>query len=139
MNLSDELNRDRRETVRSYSSSLMSNAKWRAVFSVLRSDHLGIRQIITKFIGSDETKVMGLPWLSAPHAFVDSLEFGPLPLIGIEWIEVPAMAVFQRGNGLPAEVQPQDTAAVRLALNALGRQFPLADTATGLRVIGHVR
>ena len=43
------------------------------------------------------------------RAFADSLEFGPFPFVGIEWLEFP------------------------------GTQFPLAETPTGLRLVGHVR
>lgn len=138
LNLSDDLRRDRRTALRSYSASLMSNAKWRAVFSALKDDSLGLRQIVAKFIDVAEAKPMGLPSLYAHHAFVDSGAFGPFPLVSIEWIEVPAVAVFPRGNNLPAEQYAQDTVAARSALAALGKQLPLVDTMTGLRVVGHV-
>lgn len=66
MNLSDELKRCRGAAMRLYSGSLMSTAKWRAVFMALRSDLLGIRQIVAKFVNVEEARAMGLPWLSAP-------------------------------------------------------------------------
>jgi hypothetical protein len=138
-NLSDELRRDRRAARRSYSASLMSNSKWRAVFAALESDTLGLRQIAVKFTDDAEAKAMDLPWLYAPHAFVDSLAFGPFPLVSIEWIEVPNVAIFPRRNDISAEQHVQDTNAARSALLALGKQLPLVDTATGLRIVGHVR
>ena len=139
-NLSDnfDLDRDRRSVLRSYSSSLMSNTKWRAVFKALEGHSLGIRQITTKFVDVAEAKSMSLPTLLAPSA-VDSIEFGPFPLIAIEGIEVPAVAIFQRCNNLPAERYTQNVEAVRSALTAIGKKLPLADTTTGLRVLGHVR
>lgn len=139
MNLSDDLRRDRRTASRSYSASLMSNAKWRAVISALRSDGLGIRQIVAKFTDVAVPKPMDLPSLHPPHAFADSGTFGPFPLVGIEWIEVPAVAVFPRSNNVPAEKYAQDIVAVGAALTVLGKKLPLEDTATGLRVVGHVR
>jgi hypothetical protein len=138
-NLSDELRRDRIAARRSYSASLMSNSKWRAVFAALESNTLGVRQIIVKFTGDAEAKSMDLPGLHAPHAFVDSLAFGPFPLVGIEWIEVPSVAIFPRRNNVPAEQYVQDTDAVRSALAALGKQLPLVDTMAGLRIVGHIR
>lgn len=117
----------------------MSNSKWRAVFAALEDDKLGIRQIVAKFVDVEEPKRMGLPWLHAPHAFVDSFAFGPFPLISIEWLEVPAIASFPRDNNLPAREHFQDTIAVRSALVALGKRLPLEDTLTGLRIVGLVR
>jgi hypothetical protein len=117
----------------------MSNTKWRAVFAALRSDGLGIRQIVAKFIDVAEAKPMDLPSLHPPHAFVDSGTFGPFPLVGIEWIEIPAVAVIPRSNNVPAAEYAQDTVALRSALAALGKKLPLEDTPTGLRIVGHVR
>jgi hypothetical protein len=117
----------------------MSNTKWRTVVSVLKATDPVIRQIIVKFINVADAKAMGVPGLHAPHAFVDSVELGPFPLVAIEWIEVPAIAVFPRHNHLPAKQVVQDIEAVRSSLVASGKKFPLHDTATGLRVLGHVR
>lgn len=139
LNLSDELKRDRRAALRLYSASLMSNTKWRAVFSTLEDERLAIRQLVAKFVDVVEAKPMGLPLLHGPDASVDSFEFGPLPLVGIEWIEVPAVAIFPRGNGNPAERYTQDIRRVRSALVAVGKCLPIYDTETGLRIIGHVR
>lgn len=82
---------------------------------------------------------MGLPWLHAPHGSVDSFEFGPFPLITIEWIEVPAVAIFPRVDGVAAARQSQDIDAVDTALTTLGRQLPIVRTPEGLRIIGHLR
>lgn len=117
----------------------MSNTKWRAVFSTLEDGRLGIRQLVAKFVDVAEAKPMGLPLLHGPDAFVDSFEFGPFPLVGIEWIEVPAIATFPRGNGNSAEQYTQDIDAARSALMALGKCLPIYDTETGLRIVGHVR
>ncbi|MEZ0133487.1 MULTISPECIES: hypothetical protein [Novosphingobium] len=137
--LSADLRRERRAVLRLYSASFMSNTKWRSVFTALENDGLGIRQLVIKFIEAENEKAISLPWLNAPHAFVDSIDFGPFPLVGIEWMEVPAVAIFPRKNNVPAEHYPQDIAAVRSALLALGRKLPLEDTSTGLRIVGHAR
>ena len=117
----------------------MSNTKWRAVFSALKDKKLGIRQIIVKFIDVDKPEAIGLPWLKTSYPFVDSARFGPFPLISIEWIEVPTIALFARHSNVPAEEYPQDTIAIRSALVALGKRLPLEDMVTGLRVVGLVR
>ena len=137
--LSYELQRARSDALRFGSSLGMSNTKWRAVLKILGSRSLSIRQIMIKFIDVADTKVMGLPWLDAPHAFADSLEFGPFPLVSIEWIEIPAIAVFPRSNHVPAEKVTQDIEAVERALIALGKGLPLKVAESGLQIIGHVR
>ncbi len=137
--LSTELRRDRRLARRTFAASSMSNSKWRVVFAALAGMTPVPRQIRVKFIDSDEDRPVGLPWLDAPHAFVDSFEVGPFPLVAIEWIEVPAIALFPRPDAVPAEHHPQDIDAALAALEATGRQLPITRTATGLRIVGHQR
>lgn len=139
MTLSDDLRRDRRFARRRYSSALMSNSKWRAVFTALADVRPALRQMVVKFIDRDDIRTMDLPWLHAPHAFVDSFEFGPFPLVAIEWIEIPAVAVFRRSDGVPAERHPQDIDAVHATLDALGKRLPIVRTSDGLRIVGHRR
>ena len=98
----------------------MSNTKWRIVFQVLRD--AGVRHVIVKFADAADTVSMLVPNLRTPHAFVDSAEFGPLPLVGIEWVEVAS-----------------DATPILAALEATGKQFPVETTATGLRIVGHTR
>jgi hypothetical protein len=49
------------------------------------------------------------------------MAFGPFPLISIEWLEVPAVALFPRANHLPAQKIVQDIAAVESALLSSGK------------------
>ncbi|KQN06866.1 MULTISPECIES: hypothetical protein [unclassified Sphingomonas] len=137
--LSDDLRRDRLLARRDYAASLMSNSRWRAVLTVLDEARPALQQIRIKFTDSDDIRSMGLPWLHAPHGSVDSFEFGPFPLITIEWIEVPAVAIFPRVDGVAAARQSQDIDAVDTALTTLGRQLPIVRTPEGLRIIGHLR
>jgi len=123
---------------RSMSASLMSSTKWRTLFEAV-SETVANPQIIAKFIHDDQEHRMQLPWLHAPHDFVDSLEWGPFPLLDFEWIEFPFDAIHPRRNNVPAEVVPQDIAAIGAAIRATGKVFPLEENARGLRVIGHVR
>lgn len=141
--LSAELRQNRRAVRKLYSSSLMPNAKWRSVIIALDDDNLGLRQAVVKFTEVEGAKTISLPflnlWLDSPYAAVDCFEFGPFPVIEIEWIEIPVVAIFPRFNNLPALRYAQDIAAVRSALLGLGKKLPLEDTSTGLRIIGHVR
>ena len=137
--LSHELDRDRRTAKRDYRGSLMSDTKWRSVLLALADEKLDVRQVVMKFIGVEKEARMHLPWLHGPHKFVDSIEFGPFPLVGIEWLEIPDIAVFPRANNLPAVEHSQNREVVRSTLEAIGKQLPLRDTPTGLRIVGHVR
>ena len=116
----------------------MSNTKWHTVFEILECVSLNVRQVIVKFSENPNPIAMHLPWLPAePHAYIDSMAFGPFPLISIEWLEVPAVALFPRANHLPAQKIVQDIAAVESALLSSGKKFPLETSPTGLRIIGH--
>jgi hypothetical protein len=137
LTLQDELNSDRRTVRRDYTASLMSNAKWRALLGPVRRADLDIRQVVVKFVGVDDEKRMQLPTL-ATQAFADSVEFGPFPLVGIAWLEFPHVALLPAGSSSSPRQHRQDIAAIRSALEATGKQFPLEDTPTGLRVVGHV-
>lgn len=142
--LSEQQRQNSRVVRRLYSVSLMSNAKWRSVFNVLDDDSFGIKQVIIQFIDVERPKTMMTPYINdllvTPYnlTVVDS-EFGPFPVVDIEWIEVPKVAVCPRFNNLPAIRREQVVSAVRSALLALGRKLPLEETSTGLRIVGHVR
>jgi hypothetical protein len=120
------------------SASLMSDAKWRKLLSVLK----GIPSINHYFLKSirGTAEMLGFGYLSghAPHPFIDTFSFGPIYLREIEWLEFPEF-VPRRVNGatLPGG-HHQDLVALRCALEAIG-QFPLEETSRGLRIIGHVR
>jgi hypothetical protein len=139
VDLSYELKREKRHVRRELSGSLMSNTKWRVVFETLKAPSLAVKQIIVKFIDVDSPKCMEMPWTSAPYPYLNSLSFGPFPIVGIEWVEIPTEAIFEIDGGIPAKRFPQDTIAVRRALEATGKQLPLTDTGTGLRITGHAR
>ena len=79
---------------------------------------------------------MKMPALHPPWAFVDTIEFGPVELCAIEWLEIPAVAVYPRSNKVPAARELQDVEAAEALINELG-QYPLEKTETGLRIIGY--
>lgn len=128
----------KRRVRREMSASLMSSTKWRTLFEAI--EELGSEfQMIVKFIDGDEEHRMAMPWLHAPHDFVDSFERGPFPLLDLEWIEFPFQAVHPRRDSVPAEIVPQDIGAIKLAIDDTGKLFPLEENQRGLRILGHVR
>ncbi|MGA7329084.1 MAG: hypothetical protein WBX25_32495 [Rhodomicrobium sp.] len=127
MGLSDKLARDRLDARRNYSASLMSNTKWRALFQAIEDAGVEIRQITIKFVGIDDEKP--IRWVSPNRIsrFLDTLEFGPVPLVGIEWLEFPNLATFPHHKNVRAAVFRQDTGAVRAAIESLGKHYPLEE------------
>ena len=129
-----------------YSSSLMSDTKWRKLFTALDRPDLELRQAFVKFVDGDKEHLVNTPRQSAlhpPRPYVDTIEFGPISLNSIEWIEFPAVAEYpnKSPNGMgrvPATALRQDVEKAEEILAALGR-FPMEKTMRGLRVNGHVR
>jgi hypothetical protein len=137
MNLNDELERNRLEVQRNYSASLMSDSKWRALFEAVAASGIEIRGMIVKFVGVGEEKFIAGVSFQAPLPFIDTLEFGPVPLIAIEWLEFPK-AIIDPCKKATLSFE-QDIAAIRAVLEATGKQFPFENLDCGLRVIGHLR
>ena len=137
--MSAELETGRRHAWRVFTASFMSNTKWRAFFSVVHAVEPPVRQLVVKFTSNDREQRTGLPLLHPPHPFVSFFEFGPVPLVELEWIEIPDMAVFARRHDGPAKQVPQDVEAVREAIERMGKLYRMERTTTGLRVFGHLR
>ncbi|MEM6907295.1 MAG: hypothetical protein AAF494_01345 [Pseudomonadota bacterium] len=98
-----------------FSVALMSDTKWRKLFSAV--GHLSSGPMIVKFIDVEEPRQMRFPpSFACPMAFMDTLEFGPVELRAIEWLE------------LPIDLEP--------IVDPIGK-FPLQQTDFGTRVIGY--
>ncbi|MEO1731722.1 MAG: hypothetical protein AAFR64_13435 [Pseudomonadota bacterium] len=93
----------------------MSDTKWRKLFGAVQQ--LGPGQMIVKFIDLEEPRRMRFPpSFACPKAFMDTIEFGPVELCAIEWLE------------LPIDLEP--------IVRPIGK-FPLETTPIGTRVIGY--
>lgn len=137
--LTEELAGARRRARRDHAGSVMSNTKWRLVFELLATPEVAIQQIIVKFVDVEGERRTTVPWDYGTREFIYSGEFGPYPLVGLEWIEIPDEAVLSGGDGVPTKRIPQELARVRAALGATGKQFVLEETESALRIIGHVK
>ena len=118
-------------------SSLMSDTKWRKLFSALTGvpsvDHYFLKLIR----GEEEEAGYGRFDQWPPHAFVDTANFGPLYLADIEWIEFPSIVPKRKYGSTPPGGHYQDVQGLRRALDSIGK-FPIEETPRGLRIIGHV-
>jgi hypothetical protein len=102
-----------------FSSALMSDTKWRKLLGAVVAAGLPIREMVVKFIDVDEPRSMDFPPIldGVPHAYMDTIEFGPVELRAIEWLT------------LPADVGP--------IVRPLG-QFPVEAVDGGTRVVGYL-
>ncbi len=137
-----DLERLSRSTRQRFSHALMSDTKWHKLFAVVHESDWHPSLVTIKFVESDAATPRLMRW-PQPHSFwgppqwVDTAEFGPVELRSIEWLTIPAIVMAPAGyRGFPAAGLPQDLAAIRTALSKVG-QFPLEDTAEGLRIIGY--
>lgn len=122
-----------------YAASLMSNTKWRALFSAL--EEAGIDAACSvKFIGDEKEFEMAVhPGLYPPHAYVDLWPLNVYPLVEIEWIEFRRVVRYRRDNNLPTNLVPQDIDAIRAAIESTRKRFPLEASEDAIRIVGHVR
>lgn len=100
-----------------FSIALMSDTKWRKLFAAIEQAGLPARQMVVKFIDVEEPCALRFPpSLACPHAYMDTIEFGPVELRAIEWLDLPAdLAPVVRSSG----------------------QFPLEDVTDRTRIIGY--
>ena len=76
---------------RRFSGALMSDTKWRKLITTVAQHHDVINTIAVKFVDTEDVKTIRFPpSLGSPHAYMDTIEFGPVELRSIEWIDFPA-------------------------------------------------
>jgi hypothetical protein len=111
------LDRISRSARREFPHALMSDTKWRKLFRAVESAELGVSVMVVKFIDVAEPRVMRFPpSLNAPYAYMDTIEFGPVELRAIQWLD------------LPIDVEP--------VVAPIGK-FPLEPTNGGTRIVGY--
>lgn len=71
-----------------FSAAFMSDTKWRKLIESVRDADQGVSQMQLKFIDvSEPSKMRFPPSLACHHAYMDTIEFGPVELRSIEWLE----------------------------------------------------
>jgi hypothetical protein len=136
-----DLKRLSRFTRQRFSHALMSDTKWRKLFTAVNDSAWQASLVVVKFVGSDnaEPKYMRWPGPNSfwpPSEWIDTVEFGPIELRSIEWLMIPAAVVARRLAELAKPGALQDLAAIESALKRVG-QFPLETTPDGLKIIGY--
>ncbi|MGF9564939.1 DUF6678 family protein [Neorhizobium sp. JUb45] len=134
------LDRLSRRARREFSCGLMSDTKWRKLFATLAHLDMPEGQMHVKFLDTPEVRAMPFPGpvaLWPPHPYMD-LQFGPIELRAIEWIDFPHIASTPRSRNLPDRKTPQALAPIRQNLKRLG-QFPIVETEHGIRIEGYRR
>jgi hypothetical protein len=139
VDLGSEAKKERRALRRAYPAALMSDTKWRKVFTALAEQDCGIRQGIFQFFRAPIERRMALPSraLLADRWVLDSVEVGPYPYASILWLEVPSKAVLHGMEQSPGGWIDQDVARACRVIDALG-QMPVTETDRGLRIAGYL-
>ncbi len=136
----EELHRVGRAVRRRAKASLMSDTKWRKLLCALASPDLKLTQCVVKFIDAADERVIHFPvGLYPPRPWIDAFgSVGPFPLRSIEWMLVPRIVEYERGNGhVPKGEYEQNVEAAALAIDALGR-YPTQLSERGLLITGHL-
>jgi hypothetical protein len=120
-------------------ASLMSDTKWRKLLSALDRSELELRHCIVKFVGVQEEKVLSRPaGLYPPRPWVDTFQFGPIPLRSIEWLLFPRVAEVRGADRtIPARRVEQDVDGAARVVETLGR-YPAELSKRGLLIVGHL-
>ena len=134
-----ELDREDRLISANTRASLMSDTKWRKLLAALDESGLELRRCIVKFVGDPGEKVLSRPaGLYPPRPWVDTFQFGPIPLRSIEWLLFPRVAeVRDPDRTIPARHVAQDVDAAARIVEALAR-YPVELSERGLVIIGHL-
>lgn len=139
--LKKELEQARKLARQEFSSTLMSDTKWRKLFIALDQSDIQIQQILVKFIDLDDVRIMRMPKthsLHPPRAWIDTIEFGPVELRAIEWLKIPEFAAFLRPNKVPSRKEKQDIVEAQAIIMKLGL-YPIEETDDGLLIRGYNR
>ncbi len=76
---------------RLFSTAYMSDSKWRKFMTAVEEAMPNIAEMTVKFVDVDKTHRMRFPpSLLCPRAYMDTIEFGPVSLRSIEWMEIAA-------------------------------------------------
>ena len=134
-----ELEQEKRRVRRTTSGSLMSDTKWRKVFTTIKAHpELELRQCIFKFVDQDEEREAITPsGLHTPWPWIDTFSFGPIALRSIEWLLFPSTAEYRLDRTIPPRRVPQDIDALTRLLDGLGR-LPFEMTERGLLIRGYI-
>ncbi len=123
---------------RLFTSSYMSNAKWRKCFQLLNQVNPDI-QVIWKFAGSQNDGVRhSLPTNEAleENYLSSRFWFGPAYYKEIEWLELPNVGKPYGKEKIPGAFFEQNVVATIEALNEIG-QWHIVKTDLGFRLYGH--
>lgn len=72
-----------------FAHAFMSDTKWRKMIVAVRDGNDNIDRMTVKFIDVSEPRYMRFPpSLQCPRPYMDTIEFGPVTLRSIEWVEL---------------------------------------------------
>jgi len=136
-----DLSRENRLVAANTRGALMSDTKWRNVFSALDASGSDVVQCAIKFVGIDEEKIIRRPGSAAlrlSRPWIDTVEFGPVALRSIEWVLFPRVAnIASTDPTIPGKQYVQDIDAAAETITNLGH-YPSELTTRGLLITGYL-
>lgn len=110
-----DLSADSRLARALFTVALMSDSKWRKLFAAICDADLPIDHMMVKFIDVTEPRRMRFPpGLACPHAYIDTIEFGPVTLRSMQWVEFAGdlSGPLEKAARFPLEVREGRTKVV---------------------------
>lgn len=120
-----------------FTSSFMSNSKWRKLFIALDRPELNTIEVIWKFIDAENEERGNIPKSrDLLEEYVGDFSLiGPFAYKHIEWVEIPYKTLPRGFEKIPFAHRAQDVSGALAVLKETG-QFEIAETDRGLRIYG---
>ena len=126
-------------SIKKYSFSLMSDSKWRRLFSVVHDGSIPLSVCYWKLVESKEVKEGSVPNLELlGDSFVGDCGAlnGPFSFREIEWILLPARFGYRPYEKAPLRYSYQDVSIIAAMIDAQGKfEYEMSDE--GLKIYGY--
>ena len=126
-------------TLKLYSSSFMSNSKWRKLFAVIHDGSIPLSACIWKLVEDKESKngfIPDLDQLGEDYVGDCGALNGPFSFKEIEWLLLPSKVGHQPYDKAPIKYEYQDIEKIKKKIDTAG-QFEYETTDEGIKIYGY--
>lgn len=125
--------------LKQYSSSFMSNAKWKKLFAVINDGDIPLSACIWKLVEDKEPKIGFIPdldQLGEDYVGDCGALNAPFSFKEIEWLFLPFKKGHQPYDKSPIKYEYQDMEAIKVLIDSAGQlEYEINDE--GLKIYGH--
>lgn len=125
--------------LKQFSSSFMSNSKWRKIFSVINDGSIPLSACTWKLVTDNEPKKGFLPdigQLGDDYVGDCGALNGPFSFKEIEWLFIPSMVGHRPYDKAPVKYEYQDIEKIKKLIDSIG-QFEYESTDEGVKIYGY--